>query len=222
MKIPGVGVLTATAVVAAMGDPAAFRSPSSPPGSAWCRGTRAIRMLGIRTPADPLQQATWGGPLDWPTAADSGSGPGGRGIRDGGRQEVAAERLRRVANGDRDPPGSPPTGEMRRGSAIPSGPAGKRPRIQAGYKTAICSWSLLPEYAKQRARRLRSLPLTLLGTASGCAVNPNRAGARLSRADEIATGERNFFGSKPGAGSTADPAVAGRRSSGGERTSSWC
>ena len=38
--IPGVGVLTATAVVAAMGDPQAFRSGrESPPGWSWCRAT---------------------------------------------------------------------------------------------------------------------------------------------------------------------------------------
>ena len=64
-EIPGVGVLTATAAVAAMGDPSAFRSGrESPPGSAWCPGMRALgdgcacsasqsAGTGTSEPADP-------------------------------------------------------------------------------------------------------------------------------------------------------------------------
>ena len=66
------------------------------------------------------------------------------------------------------------------------------------------------------ARRLRSLPLTLLLgllACAGCAVNPVTGEQELSlvsTADEIATGERNFFPLQQAGGGlyTADPAVA--------------
>ena len=201
-EIPGVGVLTATAVVSAMGDPAAFRSGRE--FAAWLglvprhKGTGGrVRLLGIskrgdkylrtllihgaravlsRAKAPPewvvrlsaRRPPTWS-PLHWPTRrraqcgpcwpttgrtrrTSSVSRPRGAGKRKHKpRQEVAAERLRKVRQGamayrsDRDPPSlaSPlgeklTTGNEERIGRFHQGQRSEHTAPEAEYKTAIC------------------------------------------------------------------------------------